>query len=102
MDKVVKLLGADEKLSKAALREDCDFAILHYAGRVPYQADGWLVKNKDPLNDNVTELLSNSSNEFVATLWSEMFSGALASANRTRKGAFRTVGFIYKVCLAAC
>ncbi|EGD73038.1 myosin [Salpingoeca rosetta] len=96
VDKVVKLLGDDEKLSKPALREDCDFAVVHYAGRVPYQAAGWLVKNKDPLNDNVTALLAKSGNAFVATLWSDMFSGSLASANRTRKGAFRTVGFIYK------
>eukprot|EP00043_Microstomoeca_roanoka_P018161 m.192913 g.192913 ORF g.192913 m.192913 type:complete len:1358 (+) comp16776_c1_seq2:99-4172(+) len=96
VDKVLKHLGDDEKLSKPALRENCDFAIIHYAGRVPYQAADWLVKNKDPLNDNVTELLSKSSNSFVATLWNDSFSGALASANRTRKGAFRTVGFIYK------
>lgn len=97
VEKVLKNLANDEKLSKPTLREECDFAVIHYAGRVPYQVSDWLVKNKDPLNDNVTSLLSKSNQPFIATLWSDIFSGALASANRTRKGAFRTVGFIYKV-----
>eukprot|EP01147_Barroeca_monosierra_P002016 gene2016-5090_t len=96
VEKVLKNLANDEKLSKPTLREECDFAVIHYAGRVPYQVSDWLVKNKDPLNDNVTSLLSKSNQPFIATLWSDIFSGALASANRTRKGAFRTVGFIYK------
>ena len=34
-----------------------------------YSADQWLMKNMDPLNDNVVQLFTDSSNWFVAALW---------------------------------
>lgn len=40
-----------------------------------YKADEWLMKNMDPLNDNVATLLHQSSDRFVAELWKEGFSG---------------------------
>ena len=69
------------------------------------------MKNMDPLNDNVVQLLANSSDWFVAALWRdtanvvslqarEGSSDSAASkfgAQRTRKGMFRTVGQLYKV-----
>lgn len=36
-----------------------------------YNATAWLTKNMDPLNDNVTTLLSNSSSQFVQDLWKD-------------------------------
>lgn len=36
------------------------FAVIHYAGAVGYNVDGWLNKNKDPLNENVIELFVKS------------------------------------------
>jgi myosin protein heavy chain len=33
--------------------------------------DGWIDKNKDPLNDNVIELLQKSTNAFIVDLWTE-------------------------------
>lgn len=95
-EKVIHNCETHPKFIKPGPRDTVDFSINHYAGVVPYTTESWLVKNKDPLNDNVTELFAKAGNAFVATLWGDMFSGALASANRTRKGAFRTVGFIYK------
>ncbi|XP_069038754.1 myosin-10 isoform X2 [Lepisosteus oculatus] len=53
------------------LRDEADFSILHYAGKVDYKADEWLVKNMDPLNDNVASLLHQSSDPFVSELWRE-------------------------------
>lgn len=100
VDKLNEVLSKDEKFGKPGFREEGDFSIDHYAGKVVYQAENWLVKNKDPLNDNVTSLLENSSVPFVQSLWGDQFSGMVASANRTRKGAFRTVGHIYKEQLA--
>lgn len=43
----------------------------HYAGTVGYTATGWLDKNKDPLNDNVVELLKKSTDPAIATLWGD-------------------------------
>lgn len=96
VEKLIEVLDKDTKFGKSGFREEGDFSIDHYAGKVVYQADNWLMKNKDPLNDNVTELLESSSVPFVQTLWGDQFTGMVASANRTRKGAFRTVGHIYK------
>lgn len=36
-----------------------------------YKADEWLMKNMDPLNDNVATLLHQSSDRFVAELWKD-------------------------------
>ena len=36
-----------------------------------YNANAWLTKNMDPLNDNVTSLLNASSDKFVADLWKD-------------------------------
>lgn len=84
---------------------EADFSIIHYAGKVcqrflllilitwrpivckktnqmssllqvDYKADDWLVKNMDPLNDNVASLLHQSSDHFVSELWKEGESGS--------------------------
>lgn len=79
--------------------------------QVEYNCESWLMKNMDPLNDNVVSLLASSSDWFVATLWKDTANvvslhakepgdGATAKfggAQRTRKGMFRTVGQLYKV-----
>lgn len=44
--------------------------------QVDYKADDWLVKNMDPLNDNVASLLHQSSDHFVSELWKEGESGS--------------------------
>lgn len=36
-----------------------------------YNAADWLTKNMDPLNDNVTALLNNSSSTFIQDLWKD-------------------------------
>ncbi|MCJ1473993.1 hypothetical protein MMC13_002649 [Lambiella insularis] len=75
------------------------FILTHYAAEVEYSTDGWLEKNKDPLNDNVTRLLASSSHKHVAGLFSdcadaEDVSGATRS--RVKKGLFRTVAQRHK------
>ncbi|XP_054903437.1 myosin-10 isoform X4 [Poeciliopsis prolifica] len=93
-------------------RGEADFSIIHYAGKVDYKANDWLIKNMDPLNDNVASLLHQSSDHFVSELWKEVdrivgldqvstgdSSGSVpfgAAGLKTKKGMFRTVGQLYK------
>ncbi|TNY19244.1 putative nonmuscle myosin heavy chain b [Rhodotorula diobovata] len=86
------------------------FTIAHYAGKVEYRTDGWIDKNRDPLNDSVTALLARSGDEYVKGLFAEIAdpAGAAADADtgaagprtRVRKGNFRTVGQRHKEQLA--
>lgn len=39
--------------------------------QVDYKANEWLMKNMDPLNDNVATLLNQSSDKFVSELWKD-------------------------------
>ncbi|XP_076871464.1 myosin-9a [Brachyhypopomus gauderio] len=108
VEKVVQEQGNHPKFQKAKkLKDDSDFSIIHYAGKVDYKADEWLMKNMDPLNDNVTNLLNQSSDKFVSELWKDVdrivgldkVAGMADSAHgafKTRKGMFRTVGQLYK------
>ncbi|KAJ3214245.1 hypothetical protein HK099_006953 [Clydaea vesicula] len=78
------------------------FILTHYAGKVEYSTAGWLDKNKDPLNENVTRLLAHSSEKFIAELFSdyaaepEDFNLKNARAANVKKGAFRTVAQRHK------
>ncbi|KAF4124511.1 homoserine O-acetyltransferase/O-succinyltransferase [Geosmithia morbida] len=47
------------------------FVLTHYAADVEYSTEGWLEKNKDPLNDNITRLLSTSSDKHIASLFAD-------------------------------
>ncbi|XP_042323175.1 myosin-9 [Sceloporus undulatus] len=113
VEKVVQEQGTHPKFQKPKqLKDKADFCIIHYAGRVDYKADEWLMKNMDPLNDNIATLLHQSSDKFVSELWKDvdrivgldqvagMSDSALPGAFKTRKGMFRTVGQLYKEQLA--
>ncbi|KPP74615.1 myosin-11-like [Scleropages formosus] len=101
---VEKLMNTHSNHCKFAkpkqLKSKTEFSVLHYAGKVDYNAYSWLTKNMDPLNDNVTQLLSNSSNQFVQELWKDVDRVVgleqMASGSKTKKGMFRTVGQLYK------
>ncbi|KAM4663139.1 LOW QUALITY PROTEIN: myosin-10 [Discoglossus pictus] len=109
VDKLVQEQGTHSKFQKPRqLKDKADFCIIHYAGKVDYKADEWLMKNMDPLNDNVATLLHQSSDKFVAELWKDvdrivgldqvagMAETAFGAAYKTKKGMFRTVGQLYK------
>eukprot|EP00054_Salpingoeca_dolichothecata_P009437 m.53218 g.53218 ORF g.53218 m.53218 type:complete len:1350 (-) comp18370_c0_seq1:118-4167(-) len=96
VEKYAAQLKNNDKFEAAGFRDNGDFSVMHYAGKVVYDAAQWLTKNKDPLNDNVTGLLEQSSIGFVQNLWGGKFSQMVASAGGTRRGQFRTVGHIYK------
>ncbi|XP_053183891.1 myosin-10 isoform X1 [Scomber japonicus] len=117
VDKLSGEQGTHPKFFKSKQpRGEADFSIIHYAGKVDYKADDWLIKNMDPLNDNVASLLHQSSDHFVSELWKEVDrivgldqvssgdnSGSIpfgAAGLKTKKGMFRTVGQLYKESLA--
>ncbi|KAJ8363453.1 hypothetical protein SKAU_G00122840 [Synaphobranchus kaupii] len=108
VEKVAQEQGSHPKFQRAKkLKDDADFCIMHYAGKVDYKADEWLTKNMDPLNDNVTTLLNQSSDKFVSDLWRDVdrivgldqvagMSDSMPGSFKTRRGMFRTVGQLYK------
>ncbi|KAA0706298.1 Myosin-9 Myosin heavy chain 9 [Triplophysa tibetana] len=107
VEKVVQEQGTHPKFLKPKkLKDDADFCVLHYAGKVDYKADEWLMKNMDPLNDNVASLLNQSTDKFISELWKDVDRivgldkvagmSELPGAFKTRKGMFRTVGQLYK------
>ncbi|XP_074927362.1 myosin-14-like [Chelonoidis abingdonii] len=72
VEKVIQEQGGHPKFQKPRqLRDKADFCIIHYAGKVDYKADEWLMKNMDPLNDNVATLLHQSTERFTAELWKD-------------------------------
>ncbi len=77
------------------------FILTHYAAEVEYSTLGWLEKNKDPLNDNITRLLASSNDKHTASLFAdcaepEEDAGAGATRHRIKKGLFRTVAQRHK------
>ncbi|XP_077474164.1 myosin-9 isoform X2 [Stigmatopora argus] len=107
VEKVLQEQGTHPKFFKPKkLKDEADFSVIHYAGKVDYKADEWLMKNMDPLNDNVASLLNQSTDKFVSELWKDVdrivgldkVSGMseMPGAFKTRKGMFRTVGQLYK------
>uniref|UniRef100_A0A7N6C154 Myosin-9 n=1 Tax=Anabas testudineus TaxID=64144 RepID=A0A7N6C154_ANATE len=72
VEKVLQEQGTHPKFFKPKkLKDEADFCIIHYAGKVDYKADEWLMKNMDPLNDNVASLLNQSTDKFVCELWKD-------------------------------
>ncbi len=69
MEKIIQNQAHHPKFVVPDVRSRSDFAVIHYAGRVDYCADQWIMKNQDPLNDHIVELLQNSTEEFVRGIW---------------------------------
>lgn len=74
------------------------FILQHYAAKVEYKTSGWLDKNKDPLNENITKLLARSSNQYISSLFSDYLGDITDNdkKNRVKRGVFRTVGRHHK------
>ncbi|CAM4680553.1 unnamed protein product [Leuciscus chuanchicus] len=82
---------------------DTHFELVHYAGVVPYNINGWLDKNRDPLNETVVGIFQRSSNKLMAILFENFISldsGTEAKPGgreKRKKGAsFQTVSQLHK------
>ena len=90
----------------APSRFEQGFSVQHYAGKVEYRTEGWLEKNKDPLNDNLTRVLASSSERYIGGLFGEYAEtpatpgsgfGVIGVRKKIlKKGAFRTVAQRHK------
>ena len=87
--KVYDLWDGKSKQFKPSRQRKEGFILTHYAADVEYSTEDWLSKNKDPLNDNITGLLANSSDTHIASLFEAPDTSR--SKQRVKKGNFRTV-----------
>jgi myosin heavy chain 9/10/11/14 len=75
------------------------FILTHYAAEVEYSTEGWLEKNKDPLNDNITRLLAASTDKHISTLFADCADNedeVGGTRSKVKKGLFRTVAQRHK------
>ncbi|XP_037787098.1 myosin heavy chain, muscle-like [Penaeus monodon] len=80
---------------------EAHFAIVHYAGTVPYNLSGWLEKNKDPLNDTVVDQLKKAGNALVVDLFADHpgqtgDAGGGKGGRGKGSGGFKTVSSGYR------
>ena len=71
VEKLLAQHSSHPKFQKPDFRDKANFSLLHYAGKVDYNCDQWLLKNMDPLNENVVGLLQESSFDFMKTIWKD-------------------------------
>merc|ERR1719483_861909 len=86
--------------------KNAHFAISHYAGIVSYNVNGWLEKNKDPVNDSVVEILKSTSTcNLLVHLWrdhpGQPTTAPKDDGKKKKKGSGgKTVSSVYLVSLA--
>ena len=71
VDKLLVQHSSHPKFQKPDFRDRASFSLIHYAGRVDYCCEQWLLKNMDPVNENVVSLLQESANDFMRTIWKD-------------------------------
>merc|ERR1719270_351464 len=106
VEKLTTSHSVHPKFVKSDFKSDADFSILHYAGQVNYSAAKWLMKNMDPLNENIVQYLQASTDPFVCHIWKDETAEIVGMAQQqmsdtqfgrvTKRGMFRTVSQLYK------
>lgn len=71
VEKLVTSHTDHPKFKKSDFRGVADFSVIHYAGKVDYSAEKWLMKNMDPLNENIVQQLRASHDEFIVNIWKD-------------------------------
>uniref|UniRef100_A0A8C5PGQ6 Myosin-7 n=1 Tax=Leptobrachium leishanense TaxID=445787 RepID=A0A8C5PGQ6_9ANUR len=83
-------------------KPEAHFALVHYAGTVDYNINGWLVKNKDPLNETVVGLYQKSSLKLLALLFANYssadsgISGGKGKGGKKKGSSFQTVSALHR------
>ncbi|KAK6179101.1 hypothetical protein SNE40_011534 [Patella caerulea] len=84
VEKLNHCISKNDHYQKSQKRSPPCFSINHYAGKVTYDATQWLEKNRDTMPAGIIELLKESKNELVKTLFKAEISrtGTLALQGR--------------------
>ncbi|XP_066578931.1 myosin-7 [Amia ocellicauda] len=82
-------------------KPEAHFALMHYAGTVDYNINGWLVKNKDPLNETVVGLYQKSALKLLSILFAnyagaEADTGAKKGGSKKKGSSFQTVSALHR------
>ncbi|VDO06207.1 unnamed protein product, partial [Haemonchus placei] len=88
------------------------FAVVHYAGTVRYNADQWLDKNKDPLNDSAVAVLKTcDKSSLIYQIWEDYMTdvdreefasrGKAQDRKKGKSASFLTVSSMYRESLAS-
>jgi myosin heavy subunit len=73
------------------------FELYHYAGTVGYNTNGWLDKNRDPINDTVVQLLAASKEPLVSQFFQEPKEAEGAAPKKKKKGGgFQTISATHR------
>ncbi|KAG9333854.1 hypothetical protein JZ751_010004, partial [Albula glossodonta] len=94
--------AAFQKPKPAKGKAEAHFSLVHYAGTVDYNINGWLDKNKDPLNDSVVQLYQKSSVKLLAHLYASHASaddaakGGGKKGGKKKGGSFQTVSALFR------
>ncbi|XP_077939042.1 myosin heavy chain, fast skeletal muscle-like [Gasterosteus aculeatus] len=84
---------AFEKPKPAKGKAEAHFSLVHYAGTVDYNINGWLDKNKDPLNESVIQLYQKSSVKLLPVLYPPVVEevGGSKKGGKKKGGSMQTV-----------
>ncbi|CAJ0927480.1 unnamed protein product [Ranitomeya imitator] len=90
-----------EKPKPGKGKTEAHFSLVHYAGTVDYNINGWLDKNKDPLNETVVGLYQKSSVKLLVFLYSSYAAADAPDAGgkggKKKKGSsFQTVSALFR------
>ncbi|XP_058415243.1 myosin-2 isoform X1 [Diceros bicornis minor] len=82
-------------------RTEAHFSLIHYAGVVDYNINGWLDKNKDPLNETVVGLYQKSSVKTLALLFSgaqtaDSGNAPVKKGGKKKGSSFQTVSALFR------
>lgn len=74
VSKLMSVHKADPAFStpKVGKLREVQFSVRHYAGEVTYTTTGWLERNKDTISDDVTALMSQSTNPLIVSIFSAL------------------------------
>ncbi|XP_063066796.1 myosin heavy chain, fast skeletal muscle-like [Engraulis encrasicolus] len=77
-------------------KPEAHFSLVHYAGTVDYNINGWLDKNKDPLNDSVVQLYQKSSVKLLPILYPPVVEEKGGKGGKKKGGSMATVSSAFR------